>query len=388
MSSSGQSSGVLPAAVSDAVLVESTEMPEGTPTVVGYDFEGALGGPDGSGPGVDYDALLKSYLTTGFQATNFGLAVQRIDEMLRWRLADDPIPDSEPADSDLRDPAVRASTKAKVFLGFTSNMASAGVRESIKFLVQNKLVDVVVSTGGGIEEDFIKCMQPTYLGDFALPGRELRPKGLNRIGNLIVPNKNYCDFEDWIMPILDAMLAEQKADPENVRWTPSKLIARLGKEINDERSIYYWCWKNNIPVYSPAITDGSIGDMLYFHSYKNPGLVIDLVEDIRAMNSEAVYAKKTGMVIVGGGLVKHHICNANLMRNGADWAVFVNVAQEFDGSDSGARPDEAISWGKIRMDAQPVKVYAEATLVFPLLVAQSFAKYEQERRQKEAAAKK
>lgn len=72
-------------------------------------------------------------------------------------------------------------------------------------------------------------------------------------------------------------------------------------------------------------------------------------------------------------MVKHHIANANLMRNGADYAVYINTAQEFDGSDSGARPDEAVSWGKIRMDAQPVKVYADASLVFPLLVAETFA---------------
>ena len=36
--------------------------------------------------------------------------------------------------------------------------------------------------------------------------------------------------------------------------------------------------QNNIPVFSPAITDGALGDTLYFHSYKNPGLVIDIVE--------------------------------------------------------------------------------------------------------------
>jgi deoxyhypusine synthase len=373
--------GAVPAAAAAAVLVESEQMPEGTATVIGYDFEGAVA----SGAGVDFDALLASYATTGFQATNFAAAVDRINEMLRWRLSDEPIAEDESAD--YRDPEVRQNTKCKIFLGYTSNMASAGVREAIRFLVQNKLVDVVVSTGGGIEEDFIKCMQPTYMGDFALPGKDLRKKGINRIGNLLVPNKNYCDFEDWIMPILDACLDEQLADPENVRWTPSKLIHRLGKEINDERSIYYWCWKNNIPVYSPAITDGSIGDMLYFHSFKRPGLVVDLVEDIRGMNGEAVYAKKTGMIIVGGGLIKHHICNANLMRNGADYAVFLNTAQEFDGSDSGARPDEAVSWGKIRLDARPVKIYAEATLIFPLLVARTFAKYEMERRAAEKAEK-
>jgi len=122
------------------------------------------------------------------------------------------------------------------------------------------------------------------------------------------------------------------------------------------------------------LTDGSIGDMIYFHTYRNGGLVLDIVGDIRGMNDEAIRAKKTGVIILGGGLVKHHILNANLMRNGADFAVFINTGQEFDGSDGGARPDEAISWGKIKMTASPVKLYAEATLVFPLIVAETFAK--------------
>jgi len=70
-------------------------------------------------------------------------------------------------------------------------------------------VDVVVTTAGGIEEDLIKCLAPTYKGDFALPGAALRSKALNRIGNLLVPNDNYCKFEDWIMPIFDQMYDEQ-----------------------------------------------------------------------------------------------------------------------------------------------------------------------------------
>jgi deoxyhypusine synthase len=87
----------------------------------------------------------------------------------------------------------------------------------------------------------------------------------------------------------------------------------MGQEINDESSIYYWAAKHDIPVYCPAITDGSFGDMVYFHSIKTPGLIIDLVSDIRDMNNSAVWAEKTGMVILGGGIIKHHICNANLM---------------------------------------------------------------------------
>ncbi|CAK8998953.1 Deoxyhypusine synthase (DHS) [Durusdinium trenchii] len=203
------------------------------------------------------------------------------------------------------------------------------------------------------DQDIIKCLAPTHLGDFALPGLDLRRKGINRIGNLLAPNENYCKFEDWITPILNAMHDEQEKD--GVVWTPSKMIHRFGKEIDNPESVCYWAYRNNVPIFSPAITDGSIGDMLYFHSYKRSGFVLDLVQDIRAVNDQAMKARKTGVLVLGGGLVKHHCMNANLMRNGADFVVYVSTAQEFDGSDSGARPDEAVSWGKIRVDAQPVK---------------------------------
>lgn len=86
------------------------------------------------------------------------------------------------------------------------------------------------------------------------------------------------------------------------------------------------------------------------------------------------------------GVPKHHINNANLMRNGADFAVFLNTAQEFDGSDSGARPDEAISWGKIKPDAKPVKVCGDATILFPLLVSQTFYKNWDKRERERGAA--
>ncbi|ROL53024.1 Deoxyhypusine synthase [Anabarilius grahami] len=344
-----------PSVARDAVLKESSPLPEDMLQIIGYDFN----------QGVDHKALLQSFLTTGFQASSFGQAVLEINKMIERRL--------EPVQEELEgcDDSHQSGSGCTIFLGYTSNLISSGVRESIRYLAQHRMVDVIVTTAGGIEEDFIKCLAPTYLGEFSLKGKELRQQGINRIGNLLVPNENYCKFEDWLMPILDQMVLEQKT--EGTHWTPSKLIHRLGKEINNPDSVYYWAYKNDIPVFSPALTDGSLGDMIYFHSYKNPGLVLDIVEDIRRLNSKAVFAKSTGMIILGGGLVKHHISNANLMRNGADFAVFVNTGQEFDGSDSGARPDEAVSWGKIRMDASPVKVYADASIVFPLLVAETFA---------------
>lgn len=347
----------VPALAVDSVLFKSVEMPKDALTVKGYDFN----------EGINYKKIMESFKYTGFQALHFGQAVEEINRMLECR--DLPLENV----SEHIEEQFKPKTNCTIFLGYTSNMASAGIRDVIRFLVQHKLVDVLVTTAGGIEEDYIKCMAPSYLGDFKIKGAELRKKGLNRTGNLIVPNNNYCLFENWLQPILDQMLKEQ--NEEGINWTPSKMIARMGKEIDNEESIYYWAYKNNIPVLSPALTDGSIGDNIYFHSYKNPGLRLDIAEDIRKINNLAVYAKNSGIIIIGGGLTKHHICNANMMRNGADYAVYINTAAEFDGSDAGAHPEEAISWGKIKMTAKPVKLVADATLVFPLIVAETFAKY-------------
>ncbi|UOH84296.1 deoxyhypusine synthase [Cryptococcus neoformans] len=331
------------------VIFPSEEIPEDAVDVKGPDFNKPI----------DLEALLKSYETIGFQATGLARAIQA---------------DGGLFETEQRKRRTDPNEPLTLFIGYTSNLISSGLREILKFLAQHRLVDCFVTTAGGVEEDFIKCLGKTILGDFHLDGAGLRKKGLNRIGNLLVPNSNYCAFEDWVVPILDKMVEEQ--EEQGVKWCPSSVIRRLGKEINNEDSVYYWCYKNDIPVFCPALTDGSLGDMLYFHTYKSSPLQlsIDIVADIRRLNDMSVKSKKAGMIILGGGVCKHQISNAMLFRNGADYAVYINTGQEYDGSDSGARPDEAVSWGKIRAGAESVKVYADATLVFPLVVAATFGR--------------
>ncbi|KAG7359857.1 deoxyhypusine synthase-domain containing protein [Nitzschia inconspicua] len=381
----------IPSVSASAVLGESFSMPKDTPVCRGVDFSSL---PPQTTDNEELDVLsimMKSLRHTGFQATNLGMAVEQIQQMRSWRLSQVPFQEGVD-DAELKPMSLRQRIRARIFFAYTSNQISCGQREVIRFLVQHKMIDVIVTTAGGIEEDLIKCFQPTYMGDFKLNGRELRKQGINRIGNLLVPNKNYCEFEDWVTPLIEKMHQEQDDswakwakeaygnngdNSEECRrfvWTPSKFIRRLGLEINNEDSVLYWAAKNDIPVFCPALTDGSVGDMLYFHSYKRPGFVMDIAEDIRAINDLAIRSHATGMIILGGGLIKHHTCNANLMRNGADFSVYINTGQEFDGSDSGASPDEAISWGKIRITAKPVKVCCDATIAFPLIVSQTFAK--------------
>ncbi|ORM42384.1 Deoxyhypusine synthase [Babesia sp. Xinjiang] len=356
----------LPEVVAKAVLQPSSLPKDCEAFVEGLHYE----------DDVTIESLLRVYKNFGFQATHLGQAAEMIDRMLRYRLIDDPITE-EDLGTKYEDVELRKQTKCTIWLAFTSNMISCGLRDAFVFLAKHKLIDVVVTSGGGVEEDLIKCMGKTYIGRFNMDGATMRESGLNRIGNLFIPNDNYCDFEQWLQPRLDEMHRQQVE--EGMEWTPSSFIDFLGKEINDESSFCYWCHKNKIPVFCPGITDGSIGDNLYFHTYhrNEPStLRIDVVRDVRRVNDLAVHCRKSGIIILGGGLAKHHVCNANLMRNGADFAVYISTAQEFDGSDSGANPDEAISWGKIKAHSNPVKVHADASLVFPLLVAGVFKKYQ------------
>lgn len=247
---------------------------------------GGVGGDTTAKSTFDFDELMRNYKNIGFQASNLGVAIDIVKEMIAERnkfINKDTTTAAAKEEEGQEQDRVRG---CKIFLGYTSNLVSSGLREMLRFLAQTNQVDVIVSSAGGIEEDFIKCLGDTYLGDFSLDGAMLRSRGLNRIGNLLVPNSNYCKFEDWILPILDQLLLEQKRD--GVTWTPSSIIKRLGREINHPASIYYWAYKNDIPVYCPALTDGSLGDMIYFHSFKNPGLVIDIAADIRSMNGMCI----------------------------------------------------------------------------------------------------
>ena len=71
--------------------------------------------------------------------------------------------------------------------------------------------------------------------------------------------------------------------------------------------------QNDIPVFCPALTDGSIGDMIYFHSFRSPGLILDIVQDIRSLNELSRKSRKAGMIVLGGGVCKHQIANAMLI---------------------------------------------------------------------------
>ena len=277
----------------------------------------------------------------GLQASELGKAVEIIREMKR--------------------------AKATVFLTFTSNMVSSGLRELFAQLCEERFVDAVITSIGSVEEDLIKTRKPFLLGDFVMDDKHLHKRGINRIGNILVPNDRYVLLEKMLKPFFEKELSKQKKTGRML--SPNEMIFDLGLQFKDENSFVHQCAKNGIPVFCPAPTDGAFGLQLFFFKQDHPEFGIDVTGDMKKLAEKVLLSQKTGGIILGGGFAKHHAIGVNILRGGFDYAVYVCTASEYDGSLSGAKTREAISWGKIREKARTAHVEGDASVVFPLMVS-------------------
>ena len=250
------------------------------------------------------------------------------------------------------------------FLSFTGNLVATGTRGALKELVKRKLVDVVVTTCGTLDHDMARSWENYYKGSFQMDDAKLRKKGINRLGNVLVPNQSYGIIIEKKMQVLLQSLWK-----EGIKEVSSSQLSReIGKRICNESSILYWAAKNNIPVYVPGITDGAVGYQLWLFS-QDHDFKTNLLRDSGELNDIVFTAKKTGALLVGGGISKHHTLWWNQFRDGLNYAVYISTAVEWDGSLSGARPREAVSWGKINERAKRIMIEGDASLILPIIVS-------------------
>jgi deoxyhypusine synthase len=283
------------------------------------------------GPGNQFDGSL-----VGFQATNVGRAIDIIGRMKQ--------------------------AGATVFLTFTSNMVASGLRGIFSEMCKRKFVDGIITAGGSLDHDLIRSEKDYLIGDFTMDDAELHKKGMNRIGNILVPNECYEYLEEFIVPVFEDLYKKQKT------ISPSEIADAIGKKTKSD-SFLYWCSKNRIPVFCPGITDSAIGLQAYFFKQRKKDFAIDVTKDMNDLAQLSLNAKKTGGIVLGGGISKHHAIGVNLLRGGFDYAVYVTTSSPWDGSLSGARTNEGISWGKIKENASHVTVDCDATIAFPLIIA-------------------
>jgi deoxyhypusine synthase len=249
------------------------------------------------------------------------------------------------------------------FLSFTGNLVATGTRGALKELVRRKLVDVVITTCGTLDHDIARSWKNYYRGSFVMNDAELHQKNVNRLGNVLVPNDSYgLIIEQKMQELLKSLWAEGVKEVSS-----SQLSREIGKRVCNESSILYWAAKNSIPVYVPGITDGAVGYQTWLFS-QDHDFKLNLLRDSGELSEIVFTAKKTGALIIGGGISKHHTIWWNQFREGLDYVVYISTADEWDGSLSGARPREAVSWGKINEKAKRIMVEGDASVILPIIV--------------------
>ena len=262
---------------------------------------------------------------------------------------------------------------AKIYLTFTSNMVTSGLRGFFAQLIKLKIPSIIVTTAGGLEEDIMKAKGERFsIGSFNTDDVELHEQGINRVGNLQIKNESYMKFEDLMLEILNTLYKKQK------RWAVSELLKEIGLMLNDESSILYQAAKNDIPIFCPAITDGALGFHLYLFQQKHKDFIVDVVKDFGNILFAATHDDKKGVIALGGSISKHHAILASLLNGGAEYAVYMTTAHKTSGSMSGATTSEAKSWGKVKDESDIATVIGDVTIMFPLAMIAALEELEKD----------
>ncbi len=252
---------------------------------------------------------------------------------------------------------------AKIFLTFTSNMVTSGLRGFFAQLCKLKIPNILVTTSGSIEEDIMKALGEDFeVINFNADDTALHERGENRVGNLLIHVKGYMKFEDKMREYLEKIYEKKK------RISSSELLEEIGLMLEDKNSILYQAAKNNIPIYCPGIADSSFGFQLYMFQQKHPDFIVDTIKDMERVTVDLSFDEKKGLISLGGSISKHYAVFAALLSGGFDYAVYMTTSHPSSGSMSGATTQEAKSWGKIKDDGEAATVNGDVCITFPLMM--------------------
>ncbi len=258
------------------------------------------------------------------------------------------------------------------FLSFPAAIVATGTRGVLVDMVKEGMVDAIITTCGTLDHDIARTDAAYYEGSFEMDDAALKRRGYHRLGNVLVPLNNYGPLvENRMSALLSRLYAS------GVRSvTTEQLSGEIGRDLGSKSSLLYWAQRKGVPVFVPGITDGAVGSQLWLFSERHRDFKVDLIGDEKRLSDITAEAKETGGLVLGGGISKHHLIWWNLFRGGLDWACYITTANEFDGSLSGARLAEAISWGKVKEKARQASLYAEVTTVLPFILSYVLAKRE------------
>ncbi|MEM3841242.1 MAG: deoxyhypusine synthase [Candidatus Micrarchaeaceae archaeon] len=251
------------------------------------------------------------------------------------------------------------------FLSFPADIVSTGLRGVLAGMV--KYFDAIITTCGTLDHDIARAYGGIYSkGSFEADDAALHRAKIYRLGNVFIENYQYGGkLEEAFNSTMKDLYSKAGHKTE---YSPSEIIAEFGKRIKDPNSILRQAYLNNVRIYNPGIVDGAFGTQLALFS-QDHDFKLNLLKDELALSNISFDNKVTGALMIGGGISKHHVIWWNQFKGGLDYAVYITTASQFDGSLSGARLTEAVSWGKIKERAKYVTIDGDVTIILPFIAA-------------------
>jgi deoxyhypusine synthase len=269
-----------------------------------------------------------------------------------------------------------------VILTLAGSIFSAGLKRVVFDLVNNNMVDAIVSTGAlMVDQDFFEALGfKHYIGSPFVDDNEMRELHIDRIYDTFIDEDELRVCDDTTAKIFDSL--EPRA------YSSRELLWHFGKYLDEnggpkvEDSVVYAAYKKNVPIFVPAFSDCSAGFGIVMHQHNNPEkhVSIDSGKDFYELTQIKLNVKETGIFMIGGGVPKNFtqdiVVAAEILADEAPmhkYAVQITVADVRDGALSSSTLKEASSWGKVETTFEQM-VYAEATLAMPLIAGYAYHK--------------
>ena len=250
------------------------------------------------------------------------------------------------------------------FLTLAGPIVPSGFRLLIGDMIDRGFLDAIVTSGANLTHDVIESLgMHHYQGSFQADDRRLIRQGYSRIADIFVKEASFGRLDKTVRKLLSTIPLEER---KNLAF--SELLRKLGALLDDSDSILRKAADTNVKIFSPGLLDSILGMSLWSFA-QTEVLQLNPMTDLTKMVDMATTSDKLGVLIVGGGLPKHHTLLASVLREGVDRAVQITADRPEPGGLSGAPLAESISWRKIRKGGKFVDVYGDATVCLPLIIA-------------------
>jgi deoxyhypusine synthase len=260
-----------------------------------------------------------------------------------------------------------------IMMGMSGALVPAGMRRLVVYLIQNRLIDCLVSTGANFFHDIHETLgRKHFQCSPSVDDVALQNHLIDRMYDTLADEEEFREEDAWLGRFAASL---DQSRPYTTREFLNLLGKELAKRTKDD-GIVSAAYKANIPLYCPAIGDSSIGIGIAENRFlgKNK-FTFDIIGDVLETALLAGQAPSSGVVYFGGGTPKNFVQQSEVTavfirqaRGGHKYAIQVVTDAPHWGGLSGCTFEEAQSWGKIAPDAGFVTVHCDSTIAMPFLV--------------------